>query len=62
MGKPTGFMDYERQACVSADPKERIKNFNEFHIHLDVYKRQILKRLCGIGNVTYTTGIASDTA
>ena len=40
MGKPTGFMDYERQACVSADPKERIKNFNEFHIHLPKKKQQ----------------------
>ena len=25
---------------VSADPKERIKNFNEFHIHLPKKKQQ----------------------
>ncbi len=31
MGKPTGFMDYSRQAAEAAPPKERIQNFNEFH-------------------------------
>ncbi len=31
MGKPTGFMDYERKENQGTDPLERIKNFNEFH-------------------------------
>ena len=31
MGKPTGFLDYERKAKSSIDPLERIKNFDEFH-------------------------------
>ena len=31
MGKPTGFLDYERELNPSTSPKERIKNFNEFH-------------------------------
>lgn len=31
MGKPTGFMEYERQDNAAVEPQKRIKNFNEFH-------------------------------
>ena len=31
MGKPTGFMEYDRKNNVAVEPLERIKNFNEFH-------------------------------
>ncbi len=31
MGKPTGFIDYERKNNPSLTPAERIRNFNEFH-------------------------------
>lgn len=31
MGKPTGFMEYERQDNKAVEPLKRIKNFNEFH-------------------------------
>lgn len=34
MGKPTGFLDYERVEAKAVSPKERIKNFNEFHTPL----------------------------
>ena len=34
MGKATGFMEYERVEAASVDPKERIKNYNEFHVFL----------------------------
>ncbi|MCF0128280.1 MAG: glutamate synthase subunit beta [Pseudobutyrivibrio sp.] len=34
MGKATGFLDYERKTAKAISPKERIKNFNEFHIPL----------------------------
>lgn len=34
MGKPTGFMEYERKDSPRVKPKERIKNFNEFHVPL----------------------------
>ena len=34
MGKPTGFMDDERQSSTIIAPEERIKNFDEFHIPL----------------------------
>ena len=32
MGKPTGFMEYDREETTAVEPKERIRNFNEFHI------------------------------
>ena len=31
MGKPTGFLEYERKNNKAVEPLERIKNFNEFH-------------------------------
>ena len=34
MGKPTGFLEYERRVSEEIAPLERIKNFNEFHIPL----------------------------
>ena len=34
MGKITGFLDYERKTGKALPPKERIKNWNEFHIPL----------------------------
>lgn len=34
MGKMTGFMEYEREVSRETDPRERIKNWNEFHIPL----------------------------
>ncbi|MFV0465360.1 MAG: glutamate synthase subunit beta [Lachnospiraceae bacterium] len=39
MGKPTGFLEFERETATSVEPKERIKNFDEFHIPLSE-KRQ----------------------
>ena len=36
MGKPTGFMDDERQSSTIIAPEERIKNFDEFHIPLSM--------------------------
>lgn len=40
MGKPTGFMDYERETAAAASPKVRIKNFNEFHTPLSREKQR----------------------
>lgn len=31
MGKPSGFLEYERKNNKAVEPLERIKNFNEFH-------------------------------
>lgn len=40
MGKPTGFLDYEREVAKAESPKERIKHFKEFHVHLPLEEQQ----------------------
>lgn len=40
MGKPTGFMEYERLDSHAEKPKERIKHFNEFHQALSMEERK----------------------
>ena len=40
MGKPTGFLEYERKVSTDVSPKLRIKNFNEFHEHLPMEEQQ----------------------
>lgn len=40
MGKATGFMDYDRKVARAIEPKERIKNFQEFHIPLSLEEQQ----------------------
>ncbi|HEY9702735.1 MAG TPA: FAD-dependent oxidoreductase, partial [Allocoleopsis sp.] len=34
MGKPTGFIEYVRELPPETSPLERIKNWDEFHLHL----------------------------
>lgn len=46
MGKPTGFMDYKREVSKDVPPKERIKNFNEFHEHLPRERQQLQGARC----------------
>lgn len=46
MGKPTGFMDYDRKNNMAAEPKERIKNFNEFHVPLPEKERMAQAARC----------------
>ena len=41
MGKPTGFLDYERETAKVLPPKERIQNFNEFRIPLNKEKQKL---------------------
>lgn len=31
MGKPTGFLEYQRRSCPAQPPEERIRHWNEFH-------------------------------
>lgn len=40
MGKPTGFMDYERKTSRAQEPKERILHFHEFHEPLTTEEQQ----------------------
>jgi len=40
MGKPTGFKEFDRVNEPDQDPKERVKSFNEFHLHMHPEQRQ----------------------
>lgn len=46
MGKPTGFLEYEREQSTSVSPKNRIKNFNEFHTPLTKEHQQLQGARC----------------
>ncbi|MDE7222730.1 MAG: glutamate synthase subunit beta, partial [Acetatifactor sp.] len=46
MGKPTGFMEYNREVSTAAEPLERIKHFQEFHEHLPREKQQLQGARC----------------
>lgn len=51
MGKPTGFIEYQRLAEASVPPAERLKNYKEFVLHLtdDEAKQQGARCMdCGI--------------
>ncbi len=39
MGKPTGFMEYEREVVKDVPPAMRLGNFDEFHVELNVAER-----------------------
>jgi glutamate synthase (NADPH) small chain len=38
MGKPTGFIEYLREVPADRPPLERIKDWNEFHLHMEETK------------------------
>lgn len=46
MGKPTGFLEYERQNSETIPPKVRIRNFKEFHVPLSREKQQLQGARC----------------
>ena len=46
MGKPTGFLEYEREDSEALSPKQRIKNFHEFHVSLPNEKQQLQGARC----------------
>ena len=51
MGKPTGFLEYERKMNTEIGPLERIKNFDEFHVPMqeEDRKRQAARCMdCGV--------------
>lgn len=35
MGKTTGFLEYQREVPSDREPLERIRDWNEFHLHMD---------------------------
>jgi len=38
MGKPTGFLEYLREVPADRTPTERVKDWNEFHLHMEEKK------------------------
>ncbi len=46
MGEPTGFLEYEREDSEALSPKQRIKNFHEFHVSLPNEKQQLQGARC----------------
>ena len=42
MGKPTGFMEYNREVCACRPPEERAQDWMEFHIPLS-HEQRILQ-------------------
>ncbi|MFP4382993.1 MAG: glutamate synthase subunit beta [Spirochaetia bacterium] len=46
MGKPTGFIEFQRRNNCEHDPKERIKNFREFTDYIDDGQREIQGARC----------------
>ncbi len=40
MGKPTGFMEYQRVTIIDRSASQRIKDFDEFHVELDSKERE----------------------
>ena len=46
MGKPTGFMDYDRETSKAVKPTDRIQNFNEFHTPLSKEQQQTQGARC----------------
>ncbi len=46
MGKPTGFMEYERAQTSAESPKDRLAHFNEFHQPLSMEERKCQGARC----------------
>ena len=46
MGKPTGFMEIDRQTDSEIDPIERLKTWKEFKIHGDEKERRAQGARC----------------
>ncbi len=46
MGKPTGFLEYERKVGKDRDIKERLNDYDEFHTRLTLEEQQIQGARC----------------
>lgn len=46
MGKPTGFLEYQREVPQDRPPLERIKDWDEFHLHFPEEKQRIQGARC----------------
>lgn len=58
MGKPTGFLEFQRELPPESAPLERIKNWREFHLHFpDAHLRQQGARCMDCGTPFCHTGL-----
>ena len=46
MGKPTGFLEFEREVAADRDPLVRVHDFDEFHLHFDESKLRVQGARC----------------
>ena len=46
MGKPTGFIEYDREVATDITPRQRLKNWDEFHEHMPEEKLKIQGSRC----------------
>ncbi len=46
MGKPTGFMEYQRETSTTVGVKDRIKNYKEFHVPISEEKQRLQGARC----------------
>ncbi|MFZ9920765.1 MAG: glutamate synthase, partial [Terrimicrobiaceae bacterium] len=46
MGKPTGFIEYDREVATDISPRQRLKNWDEFHEHMPEEKLKIQGARC----------------
>ena len=53
MGKPTGFLEYERETAKVLPPKVRIANFKEFRTPLNKEKQKLQGARCMACGVRY---------
>ncbi len=65
MGKPTGFLEYERKESACESPKERVKHYKEFHAPLsqEEQKKQAARCMeCGVPFCQYGESIRGMTS
>ena len=48
MGKPTGFLEYPRETGPERPPRQRLQDFNEFHLPLSPPPRPAGRPLHGL--------------
>lgn len=53
MGKPTGFMEYDRVLPADRDPLQRVNDWQEFHTHLDEAELRLQGARCMDCSVPY---------
>ena len=58
MGKPTGFLEYQRQLPKDRPPKERMKDWDEFHTHFDLAQLQLQGARCMTAVYRFVTQVS----